>query len=174
MRSFTLPAGLKYSNFARIFALSLCFRSRLANSKSGVLPINSVRLRAIFAIVDTSGSGPGHATRIPVKPSACTCRAKYLIPYLSYGARPLFPFSERLIFTVNENRTTPGEPSLLGETSKKTPFLRINDISNLTQGNFFADWLERSVNALSFINASPDLSDPSTKIRRCTTGIIRY
>ena len=39
-RSFTEPAGLKYSNFARIFAFSPCSFSIWVSSISGVFPIN--------------------------------------------------------------------------------------------------------------------------------------
>ena len=40
MRSFTLPAGLKYSSFASSFALRPCFFSMLVSSMRGVWPIS--------------------------------------------------------------------------------------------------------------------------------------
>ena len=40
MRSFTEPAGLKYSSLARMRAFSLCSRSMWDSSNSGVAPIS--------------------------------------------------------------------------------------------------------------------------------------
>ncbi len=50
MRSFTLPAGLKYSSFAMIRAGRSCLPYWFSSS-SGVLPIRSVSRLAIFSIV---------------------------------------------------------------------------------------------------------------------------
>ena len=48
IRSFTLPAGLKYSSFTSIVAFKPSFFSILATSTSGVLPIRSSVLLKIF------------------------------------------------------------------------------------------------------------------------------
>ena len=49
--SLTLPAGLRYSSFAKIVASSLYFFSICFNSTNGVLPINSATEPYIFDIL---------------------------------------------------------------------------------------------------------------------------
>ena len=51
MRSFTLPPGLKYSIFARMGVSSPFPAENLRSASSGVFPISSVSLSAIFALM---------------------------------------------------------------------------------------------------------------------------
>ena len=54
MRSLTLPAGLKYSSFARIVASTSCFALKFFACRSGVPPMSSVMLSYIFAMMFSS------------------------------------------------------------------------------------------------------------------------
>ena len=51
--SFTLPAGLKYSSFAKIFADKLFSFSKLFSSKRGVPPISSVIRSNVFITISS-------------------------------------------------------------------------------------------------------------------------
>ena len=51
IRSFTLPAGLKYSSFSSTVASSPSARSIFSASRRGVFPIRSKMLLLIFAII---------------------------------------------------------------------------------------------------------------------------
>ena len=50
IRSFTLPAGLKYSSLPTTLARKFLLALKLENSNNGVFPTNSVKLLAILAI----------------------------------------------------------------------------------------------------------------------------